>query len=455
MSFDISRVLDSSMAVLDHNASGSSNQSQININANQAIRSVIEEFANQLFDDAEFLTTSGLQVLSTFQKLEVKKSDFETNLQEQLQTVAYLCHSRQFTAADEGRSLNVAESSEITQAFQHLAMAHQESEDANGLAGKLAILAEATPVVIKISEAYANYIRPIDAQLSKLLKGQGVPQNVIDSIDSYRSNLFPDVSCSKEGLQAIEEAVEAPNFGLMKYEDCLPAASNYILHLALAAQNEERGMTDSDVEATKSVIKGLRLKMGVLRQSKIHNDRIETGIKTHKKTMKQLASLPAEQTETTLAKTKKIAKLEKELGDYNYYSAYMQPFKDLKGAIQSGQNRRVNALKKAKVSLLDYTRMCEEKQVKLQHLKEIQEKEIQNKDQAWKEFVLEKYEDTSLVETGVQIFDNKYFRIGLLMENPDVVAQSALQFIGHLTSRVARQPNDEQASSWYSKILSW
>lgn len=454
MSFDISQVLDSSLAYAYNKSSGSSEQSQININARQAIRSVFNEFASQLFDDVKFMSEDGIKTLHEFQTIKLDDSEFQnktTELGEQIEVVAHLCHSRNLQANNENRSLTDAERNEISQAFANIAAAHSSDKE---LSNKLAILAEAAPVVTKVSEVYVKYIRPFDQQLNLLLKEVDFPKNVKDSIDSYRGEFFPESLCTREGLKAIEEASEKPDFGQMNYEDSVRAFSNHILHLALVAKNEGRQMNDDEVEAVKDAIKALRLKMGVMRMTKINFDRVTASKDAYASTLKSLEQLPVEQKEKTRQMSEKITDMEKGLQEYNYRTKFVAEYPEFERVAKAGRKKRNKELKASKIELKDYTKLCSRKLTELQQSKEVQEKEIEKKEAEWKSFVAKKFADPSLVEHDVKVQDNMYFRIGLIMENPQLMAQTAMLFVEHLTSKVSRLPQEEQRG-WLSGFRIW
>lgn len=446
MTFDISRAIDSSIAL----GGGASSQSQFDINAKEAITSVVKEFASQLFDDAQFMSEMGLKLLNSFQSLKVDDQEFTektTSLEEQLSVVAHLCHSRNLKAHKEKRELTADEKSEISQAFANLSVAHASDKE---LSAKLAILEEAAPTLTKVSEAYVNYILPFDTQLSELLEGIDLPQNVKDSVVSYRNDFFPESSCTRDGLEAIVKAEETPDFATMKYEDCVKAFSNHILHIALEAKNENREMNESEVQAIKDAIKALRRKMGLMRESKIKTDRMIKVEEALEKTIRDLAQLPIDQKEKTRELSQKITGLETDLRDFNYYTAYVAKFEDMQKAITNGKKRRNKALTAEKRALVDYTKECVQRQKDLQHAREAQKKQIEKYGSEWEAFVEKKYADPSLIERDIQVQDNMYFRVGFLLENPEVVAQAAMLFIDHLTSKVNRLPQEEQSSSWFS-----
>ncbi|MEM1283368.1 MAG: hypothetical protein AAGG81_07425, partial [Chlamydiota bacterium] len=220
--------------------------------------------------------------------------------------------------------------------------------------------------------------------------------------------------------------------------------SNYILHLSLFAKNENREMEPEEVEAVKRAIKAVRLKMGILRMAKNNFDKLEKLKKLHKTTIKDLEKLPLDQEAKTKEMLEKIENLKNELVRYNKVCELGKEFKDIEKSLKRGKNKRCRAINNANNELEEYTNGCSKKFTNLQHNKMKREKLIEKEESSWNTFVEKNFGNSSLAETDVEVTDAMYLRIGLLMENPEIVAQAAMFFIEHLTSKVEKLPQEKE-----------
>lgn len=447
MAFNISQALESSIAIAFRQGAGSSSQSQINANARDAITQVINEFANQLFNDVEFMNEPALITLAEFQKLKVDEEEFKsktTGLNEQLSTVAYLCHSRNLQAISENRSLTDAEQSEISQAFANLAAAHASEKE---LAGKLSIIEEAAPVVTKVSEAYVKYIQPFDKQLAELLDEVDLPQHVKKYVVDSRNDIFPEFACTRAGLKAIEDASEVPNFESLDYAENVNALSNFILHLALMAKNDKRQMNGSEKEAVQAALTAFRGKMDKIHESNTLFKQADEIKKSLNKTSERLAQLPEKQREKTQQFSEKITGLEKALSDYEYRTQSSMDFEDVKRSVEAGKQKREKELEDAKRDFSEFTRKCAELESKLEGMKEKKSQRLQEAKTRWEAFVNENFETPAIVKGYIDLPEGKLSQFGYIMRYPQVVEQASMLFIDHLTSKVSRLPEEEQGWS--------
>lgn len=226
---------------------------------------LIKSFAEMLFHP-EF-TANALR--NDVEVISEKIGFIPDNLNEELKSVAGLCHHVALTAFDKNEEISSEQSTKVANAFENLAKTYRLRSKNLGLTVRLQQLYEATPLLIKCSEAFIRHISSFNSRLPFFIEQMPMKPSLKIGFSSIiltcKEFLFPESLCTRVVKNEMDAGYTLPDLTFLSIEDAQREVAKSLLSLALSLNSESRKLSDEECMKVRSILNRMVAK---LKQSK-------------------------------------------------------------------------------------------------------------------------------------------------------------------------------------------